>query len=115
MQYLAWEFSEMLVSLCGYSHQKLMVATSLGIGPSHKADWAHELKNRAKAMQISRGTLMSLMAFAPFILYGQPGPSAPAAPAAPGAPASTSSVIQPALSTVESTLNALKIDKWKKG
>lgn len=66
-------------------------------------------------MQISRGTLMSLMAFAPLVLYGQPGPSAPAVPAAPAAPAAPSSVIQPALRTVESTLNSLKIDKWKKG
>jgi hypothetical protein len=63
-------------------------------------------------MQISRGTLMSLIAFAPLMLYGQPAPSTPAAPAAPAPP---SSVIQPALSAVESTLNSLKIDKWKKG
>jgi hypothetical protein len=65
-------------------------------------------------MQISRGTLMSLMAFAPLMLYGQPAPTT-TAPAAPSAPVAPSSVIQPALSTVESTLNSLKIDKWKKG
>jgi len=38
-----------------------------------------------------------------------------AAPAAPAAPIAPSTLVQPALTHVESTLNALKIDKWKKG
>ncbi|HEY3626584.1 MAG TPA: hypothetical protein VGL00_09875 [Terracidiphilus sp.] len=80
-------------------------------------------------MQISRGALISYMAFAPLafapiafgpLLFGQEGPSNPANPptsatAAPAAPMPPSSVIQPALSSVESTLSSLKIDKWKKG
>jgi hypothetical protein len=69
-------------------------------------------------MQISRGTLISLIAFAPVMVYGQPGSPAPAtAPAstAPAAPVVPSSVMQPALSNMESTLNSLKLDKWKKG
>ena len=71
-------------------------------------------------MQISRGTLISYMAFAPIALFGQAGPLAnqaapPAGPAAPASPVTPSSVVQPALSSVESTLNALKIDKWKRG
>ena len=69
-------------------------------------------------MQISRGTLISFMAFAPAIVYGQPGPPATAtAPAAtaPAAPVAPSSVLQPALTSMESTLNSLKMDKWKKG
>ena len=69
-------------------------------------------------MQISRGTLISFMAFAPVLVYGQPGPPATATPPAPAPPAASvapSSVLQPALSSVESTLTSLKMDKWKKG
>lgn len=67
-------------------------------------------------MQISRGTLISFMAFAPVIVYGQPGPPATATPpAAPAAPVAPSSVLQPALSNMETTLNSLKLDRWKKG
>jgi len=69
-------------------------------------------------MQISRGTLISFMAFAPVFVYGQPGPPATAAapvPAAPAAAVAPSSVLQPALSNMESTLNSIKMDKWKKG
>jgi len=57
------------------------------------------------------------MAFAPIMLFGQPAPSSAtaAAPAPPAAPVTPSSVIQPALNSMESTLNSLKIDKWKKG
>jgi len=66
-------------------------------------------------MQISRGTLISYMAFAPIVLFGQAAPTTtPSTPAAP-APPPPSSMVQPALSSMESTLNSLKIDKWKKG
>jgi hypothetical protein len=66
-----------------------------------------------KPMHISRAALFPLLALAPVILFGQaPAPATAAAPAAPVAP---SSLVQPPLSTVESTLNALKLDKWKKG
>lgn len=64
-------------------------------------------------MQIFRGTLIAFMAFAPVIGYGQPGP--PATAPAPAAPVPPSSVLQPALSAMESTLNSLKMDRWKKG
>ena len=63
---------------------------------------------------------MMTLSFAPFLLRGQANPSAPA-PSAPGgaqtqpAAAPPSTLVQPALSTVESTLNSLKIDKWKRG
>jgi cell division septation protein DedD len=72
-------------------------------------------------MHISHAALISTLTFAPFVLHGQAGsPPAPAAPvpaaptpaAAPGLP---SVLLQPALVVVESTLNAVKIDKWKKG
>jgi hypothetical protein len=66
-------------------------------------------------MQISRGTLISYMAFAPIMLFGQPGPTAAGTPPAPATPVATSSVVQPALTSMESTLNSLKIEKWKKG
>ena len=65
-------------------------------------------------MQISRGTLISYMAFAPIMLFSQPVPTTAGTPA-PVAPVTPSSVVKPALSNVESTLNSLKIDKWKKG
>lgn len=45
-----------------------------------------------------------------------PAPSAaPAAAAAPAAPATASSLLQPSLDALVSTLNSIKIDKWKKG
>jgi hypothetical protein len=71
-----------------------------------------------KFMQISRGTLISYMAFAPIVLFGQAVPPAkPTTAEAPAAaaPAPPSSIVQPALSSMESTLNSLKLDKWKKG
>lgn len=70
-------------------------------------------------MQIPRGTLISLMTLAPLFLHGQasppggPPPAAAAASAAPPVP--PSSLLQPALTLVESTLNSLKLDKWKRG
>ena len=66
-------------------------------------------------MQISRGTFIAFMVFAPAILHGQPGAPAAATPATETAPVTPSSVLQPALNTMESTLTSLKIDKWKKG
>jgi hypothetical protein len=70
-------------------------------------------------MHISRGTLIGFMAFAPLMMHGQAGPSTGAttstAGTTPAVPVAPSSVLQPALGTVESTLNSLKIDKWKKG
>ncbi len=72
-------------------------------------------------MQISREMSILSMVFAPMMLFGQasPTPSSPTAPAqsaaAQPAPATASSMVQPALSNMESTLGALKIDKWKKG
>ena len=66
-------------------------------------------------MPIPRDTLIPLLAFAPVMLLAQ-APSAATAPApAPPAQVPPSSMVQPALSSVESTLGALKIDKWKKG
>ena len=69
-------------------------------------------------MQISRGALISLMAFAPVMVYSQAGPPPTAtapAPTAPASPVAPSSVLQPALSNMESTLNSIKMDRWKKG
>jgi hypothetical protein len=66
-----------------------------------------------KPMNFSRATLFPLVALAPVILFGQATTPTTAPP--PSAPVAASTVLQPALSTVESTLNALKIDKWKKG
>jgi hypothetical protein len=65
-------------------------------------------------MQIPRGTLISLMTLAPLFVYGQASPS-DTPPAATTAPVAPSSLLQPALTLVDSTLNSIKIDKWKKG
>jgi hypothetical protein len=67
-------------------------------------------------MHLSRAKLIPLVAFAPVMLFSQatPSPTA-AAPAAPAAPVAPSTIVKPALSTVESTLTSLKLDKWKKG
>jgi small-conductance mechanosensitive channel len=70
-------------------------------------------------MHICHAALISTLSFAPLLLDGQANsptqaPSTPAAAQAqPAAPPST--MLQPALATVESTLNSLKIDKWKRG
>jgi hypothetical protein len=64
-------------------------------------------------MHLSREKLIPLVAFAPIMLFGQA--TAPPPAAAPAAPVPPSSVFQPALSSVESTLTSLKLDKWKKG
>jgi hypothetical protein len=65
-------------------------------------------------MVISHAALISTLSFAPLLLHGQAGlPAAPPAP--PAAPVVPSTLLQPALTLVESTLNSLKIDKWKRG
>lgn len=66
-------------------------------------------------MHIPRGTLIAFMVFAPAMIYGQPGAPAPSTPTAATPPTTPSSVLQPALSNMESTLTSLKIDKWKRG
>lgn len=69
-------------------------------------------------MHISHAALISTLFFAPLLLQGQANPSgqAPSAPAAAQTqPPAPSSLLQPALSTVESTLGSLKTDKWKRG
>jgi hypothetical protein len=63
-----------------------------------------------KSMHFSRKMLMPVFAFAPVMIFGQASP-----PTAAAAPAAPSSMVQPALAAVESTLSSLKIDKWKKG
>jgi hypothetical protein len=65
-------------------------------------------------MQIPRGTMISLIALAPLFLYGQGSP-ADKPPAPPTPPVAPSILLQPALTLVDSTLNSIKIDKWKKG
>ena len=64
-------------------------------------------------MHCSRQTLLPLFALAPVMLFGQASPPNPPVPPTP--PPTPSSIVQPALSSVETTLNSLKIDKWKKG
>jgi hypothetical protein len=65
-------------------------------------------------MQIPRGTVISLIALTPLFLYGQASPSG-TPPAPPTAAVAPSSLLQPALTLVDSTLNSIKLDKWKKG
>jgi hypothetical protein len=64
---------------------------------------------------ISHAALISALTFSHLLLYGQAGPPATLAPAPASAPALPSAILQPALTFVESTLNSLKTDKWKKG
>ena len=64
-------------------------------------------------MHLSRETLVPFIAFAPVMLFAQA--PAPAAAPGPAAPVPASSIVKPALSSVESTLSSLKVDKWKKG
>jgi len=65
-------------------------------------------------MVISHAALISTLSFAPLLLYGQAVPPTPPA-APPAAPVVPSTMLQPALAMVESTLNSLKVDKWKRG
>jgi hypothetical protein len=65
-------------------------------------------------MVISQAALISTLTLAPLLLRCQPGPPA-TPPAPPAAPVVPSTVLHPALTVVESTLNSLKIDKWKRG
>jgi hypothetical protein len=65
-------------------------------------------------MVISHAALISTLSLAPLLLHGQAGsPAAPPAP--PAAPVVPSTLLHPALTLVESSLNSLKIDKWKRG
>jgi hypothetical protein len=65
-------------------------------------------------MVISHAALISTLTFGPLLLHGQAGsPAAPSAP--PAAPVVPSTLLHPALTLVESTLNSLKTDKWKRG
>ncbi len=63
-------------------------------------------------MHLSRQTLIPLIAFAPVLLFAQAAPTTAPGPATPVPP---STIVRPALSSVESTLSSLKVDKWKKG
>ena len=68
-------------------------------------------------MPFSHAALISTLTFAPLMLHCQtsavaaqsPSPAPTAAPVVP------SKLLQPALTAVESTLNSVKVDKWKKG
>jgi hypothetical protein len=68
-------------------------------------------------MPFSHAALISTLSFAPLMLHGQANSTPPQTP--PPAPAATavvpSKLLQPALAEVESTLNSVKTDKWKKG
>ena len=65
-------------------------------------------------MVISHAALISTLTFGPLLLHGQAGSTAaPSAP--PAAPVVPSTLLHPALTLVESTLNSLKTDKWKRG
>ncbi len=65
-------------------------------------------------MHISHAALISTLTFAPLTLFGQANPAPPHLPLRRPS-SNASSVLQPALTEVESTLTSLKIDKWKKG
>ncbi|HEY1986539.1 MAG TPA: hypothetical protein VGG85_14080 [Terracidiphilus sp.] len=69
-------------------------------------------------MQILQAGLILTLTLTPIILRGQtnaaaPQPEAPAAVAS--APVTASSVLEPVLTQVQTTLTSLKTDKWKKG
>jgi hypothetical protein len=69
-------------------------------------------------MQIFPATLILILTLSPLALSGQatPATAPPQAPApAAAGPVTASSLMQPSLTLVQSTLNALKVDKWKKG
>ena len=66
-------------------------------------------------MHLSHAALISTLVFAPILLCGQAETPSPQAPVAAAAPATPSTLLQPALATVQSTLASLKLDKWKKG
>ncbi len=71
-------------------------------------------------MQISNAALIFILSVSPAGMLGQAAPtSTPAqneqAPSPAAAPDSASSILQPSLTNVQSTLTALKIDKWKRG
>ena len=64
---------------------------------------------------ISHAALISTLTFAPLLLHGQATAPAAQTPAPLPAPVAPSTLLHPALTVVESTLNSVKIDKWKKG
>ncbi len=72
-------------------------------------------------MHISLPALVSLLTFAPIALLAQsdtppaPAPAAVAAAPPSAAPVTASSLLQPAIADTQNTLNALKLDKWKRG
>jgi len=68
-------------------------------------------------MRLSNAALISTLTFAPFMLHGQANAVAAQSPtpAPTTAPVVPSTLLQPTLTVVESTLNSLEIDKWKKG
>jgi hypothetical protein len=66
-------------------------------------------------MMISHAALISTLTFAPLMLHAQDAAPAAQPPAQPAAPVVPSTLLQPALTVVESALTSLKVDKWKKG
>jgi hypothetical protein len=67
-------------------------------------------------MPFSHAALISTLIFAPLMLHGQNSAVAPQSPSpAPTAAVVPSSLLHPALTEVESTLNSVKTDRWKKG
>jgi hypothetical protein len=64
---------------------------------------------------ISHAALISTLAIAPLLLHGQGTAPSEQAPAPAPAPVAPSTLLHPTLTVVESTLNSVKIDKWKKG
>ncbi len=72
----------------------------------------------SKPMKILQAALILTLTAVPLALRGQattatPQPQAPAAAAS--APITPSSLLEPVLAQVQSTLTGLKMDKWKKG
>jgi hypothetical protein len=64
---------------------------------------------------ISHAALISTLTLAPLLLHGQGTAPAAQTPAPLPAPVVPSTLLHPALTVVDSTLNSVKIDKWKKG
>ena len=65
---------------------------------------------------ISHAALISTLTFVPLLLSGQAGsPAAPPSTPAVAASVTPSTLLQPALVLVDSTLSSLKVEKWKKG
>jgi hypothetical protein len=56
-----------------------------------------------------------MLTLSPVVLFGQANPPAPPPAAPSAAPVTASSLLQPSIADVQTTLNSLKIDKWKRG